>query len=294
VSWSLISSIGHVALRVKDLEASVSDAVDVLGLRETERVAGTAYLTHGQQHHSLQYIQADEDALDHLAFEASSLEALRELRERIDRAGCEIVSDSPLELGIEHGFAFVGPGGFVCELYVGMAEALPGLRAAHAPNRLGHFTLNPRDVEPMGAFFQTVLGFRVSDVVTGGNGWFLRCNVDHHGVAVVPGRGAFHHAGWEAQSIADLGHLADRLDERDRHLLWGPVRHGLGRNIAAYYVEPCGAVVELYTDLERIYADDFAPRTWDFEDRRWYNLWGTYRPDGFRDFGVLPAAVPAA
>jgi catechol 2,3-dioxygenase len=286
-----ITSIGHAALRVKDLEASVSDAVAVLGLHETDRVGQTVYMSHGHPHHSLQYIAAEEDALDHLAFEAAGDDALSAVRTSVERGGWQIVSDAPLDVGIKRGFAFVGPEGFVFEIYCGMVDARSVPRASQAPNRVGHFNLNPQDVEAMRDFFESVLGFQLSDAIASRNGYFLRCNVDHHGVALVPGRGSFHHHAWEAQSIADLAHLADLLDERGRHLLWGPVRHGAGHNVAAYYAEPCGGVVELYTDMERIYDPEFTPRTWDSDDHRWWNLWGTFRPTAFRELGVMPAPL---
>jgi hypothetical protein len=77
------------------------------------------------------------------------------------------------------------------------------------------------------------------------------------------------------------------LFARGRRLIWGPVRHGAGHNIAAYYVENSGAVVELYTDLEQIYDDARPPVMWG-EDENWYNMWGQYRPLDFRNFGLAP------
>lgn len=115
----------------------------------------------------------------------------------------------------------------------------------------------------------------------------MRCNADHHGIAILPGKGTFHHHAWQAQSVVDLTKLGDRLNAVNRDLIWGPVRHGAGHNIAAYYVEASGAVVELYTDLEQIYNDDRAPIIWGAEDN-WWNMWSDYRPLEFRDFGLHP------
>ena len=49
----MISAIGHVALRVPNLDDSVRWATTVMGLREVARESNTSYLTHGGQHHSL-------------------------------------------------------------------------------------------------------------------------------------------------------------------------------------------------------------------------------------------------
>ena len=67
----------------------------------------------------------------------------------------------------------------------------------------------------------------------------------------------------------------------------GPVRHGAGHNIAAYYMENSGAVVELYTDLEQIYDDNRPPIVWG-EDENWWNMWANRRTDDFRTFGIPP------
>jgi catechol 2,3-dioxygenase-like lactoylglutathione lyase family enzyme len=66
----LIKRMGHVALQVPDIDASVAWATTVMGLREVERDDGVAYLTHADNHHSLQYIAAERAALDHVAMEA--------------------------------------------------------------------------------------------------------------------------------------------------------------------------------------------------------------------------------
>jgi catechol 2,3-dioxygenase len=289
---SVISSIGHVALRVRDLGSAVRDATDLIGLRVSERIDDTVYLTHGAPHHSLQYIAADEDAVDHVALEANGPEALTEIRERVERAGFEVVSDKPLDVGMQDGFAFVGHEDFVYEIYIGMSADQPPCHAVGVgPTRFGHYTFNPKDPEAASRFLQEILDFRVSDVIEGGVGQFLRCNADHHGIAVVRGEGTLHHQAWEVRSIADLAKIGDLLDDDGRALIWGPVRHGIGRNIAAYFPQACGIVVEMYTDMERIYDESsFETRSWSTDDHRWFSLWGTFRPGMFRDYGLPPAA----
>lgn len=89
-------------------------------------------------------------------------------------------------------------------------------------------------------------------------------------------------------NICGIVKLGDRLHPTGRELIWGPVRHGAGHNIAAYYVEATGAVVELYTDLEQIYDDERPPVVW-AQDDNWYNMWSPRRPLDFRDFGIPPA-----
>lgn len=58
-----IESLGHVVLRVRNLERSEPFYRDVLGLQIRERVPGRAiFFTCGQQHHDLAIFQIGDDA----------------------------------------------------------------------------------------------------------------------------------------------------------------------------------------------------------------------------------------
>ncbi len=141
----------------------------------------------------------------------------------------------------------------------------------------------------MSRFLAEVFDFKVSDRIGTDTAFFLRCNPEHHGIAVMKAESAtLHHHAWLAQSIADLGRLGDRLARADRRLLWGPVRHGAGHNIAAYFVEPNGGVIELYTDMEQIYSPDRPPTLWDEEDRYWVNQWDGLLSPTLRSYGTAP------
>ena len=55
--------------------------------------------------------------------------------------------------------------------------------------KIGHVVINVRDVERSARFYTEVLGFEISDVypeeMVPGGMVFLRCNTDHHGIALV-------------------------------------------------------------------------------------------------------------
>lgn len=291
MSWGLITAMGHVGIQTTKLEESVFDATQLLGLRETERTSDAVYLAAANVHHELVYIESDVDGVDSFGFVARDGDALREIRRRVEQENLPIISEKPRGAGIEDGFSFVGPEGFVFEVYVGMQEN-QAAQLSFGPDRYGHFNFHPRDVTGMMKFLQRVLDFRLSDVIGDDFAYFMRCNPDHHGIALVKGQGTLHHHAWQAQSIVDLGKLGDRLNRLGRELIWGPVRHGAGHNIAAYFVETSGAVVELYTDLEQIYDDSRPPVIWG-EDENWWNMWSSYRPTDFRNFGLAPVESPA-
>ncbi|HTT93367.1 MAG TPA: VOC family protein [Solirubrobacterales bacterium] len=294
MSAPVIAAVGHVALEVADLDQALATATEIMGLRESERGEdGWVYLTHGATHHSIQYRQADADGVHHIGLEAADPEAIVEIRQRLAREGIAVDAERPFDPMLPEGFVFTLPEGFAIEVYVGMpagepAYGTPGVR----PIRFGHVNLTVREPDPIIDVLRRVLDFRTSDIVAGGA--FLRCNVDHHGVAVLPGPGVLHHHAWEVGSVVDLARLGDRLHDLGLHLAWGPLRHGAGRNVAAYFREPAGAIVEYYSDMERIY-DEFGhePVTWSMEGQDWYSLWSPGIPDGFGDLGVPPVPSPS-
>jgi len=127
--------------------------------------------------------------------------------------------------------------------------------------KIGHVVLNVRDVERSARFYAELLGFEVSDVypeeMVPGGMVFLRCNPDHHGIALV---GSMR----EAATNSDLNHIAFEvatLDEVVRardHLL----RHGVaidfagrrraGCQIAVEFRDPDGHRLEIYWGIDQI------------------------------------------
>jgi catechol 2,3-dioxygenase-like lactoylglutathione lyase family enzyme len=127
--------------------------------------------------------------------------------------------------------------------------------------KIGHVVLNVRDVARSTRFYTEILGFQVSDaypeeMVPGGM-VFLRCNPDHHGIALVGSRG-------ELTASRDLNHIAfevGSLDEVVRafaHLR----RHGVpidfagrrraGCQIAVEFRDPDDHRLEIYWGIDQI------------------------------------------
>jgi len=294
----MIKAIGHVGLRVRDLEASVRWATTVMGLREVAREGGTAYLTHGGAHHSLQYIQADEAALDHVALEAQDVPALDELRDRLEKEAVEVISERPEESGVEQAIRFRGPDGHLFEVFTGMAADQPRHTGSGVqPRKFGHPMLKSENPRKTQHFLERVLGFRLSDDVGDGTLLFLRCNADHHGIGISKGGEGLHHYAWEVESLAMLGQLGDVLEKNGGRFLWGPGRHGAGGNLFTYHLDPAGCVVEYYADLIKIYDEaGYRAGTWVMSDYRFANLWGPGIPGHeFFDAGApLPRSGAAA
>ncbi len=285
-----VSEIGYVSMRTRDLGASLANAVDMFGLIETESDGKKAFVTAQDKHHELVYTQAEEDALDHIGLVVPNEDELDAIRAKVASGRYQVVSEHPIEDHIEKGFAFVGPEGYTWQIYTEKLDYSMRKRGSLAPDRLGHVNIKSRNAPAMRDFLYDVFDFRVSDAI-GIDNFFMRCNNDHHGIAIFSSTelGMHHHA-WQAGNIMDLARLGDRLARRGSRLAWGPVRHGAGDNIAVYYVEPNGAVIEYYCDMETIRDKDRPERTFDPDDLYWINQWDGTVPSGVLDYGVAPVA----
>jgi len=130
--------------------------------------------------------------------------------------------------------------------------------------KIGHVVINVRDVARSVKFYTEVLGFEVSDIypdemVPGGMA-FLRCNTDHHGIALV---GSLQ----DASENIDLNHIAFEvatLDEvlraRDhlkRHAV--PIdfegRRRAGCQLAVEFRDPDNHRLEIYWGIDQIGSD---------------------------------------
>ena len=84
----MVTRMGHIALRVPDLDASVAFQQDVLGMVETERSAGVSYLTCNERHHELMLIQDPvRRGYDHIALEVADAAALAAAMRSAEVAG---------------------------------------------------------------------------------------------------------------------------------------------------------------------------------------------------------------
>jgi catechol 2,3-dioxygenase len=277
-----IKRMGHVALEVPDIDASIAWATTVMGLREVERDDGIAYLTHTDNHHSLQYIAAERAALHHVAMEAHDDDALEALLAALDDAGVPILADTPQERGVRRAIRFRGPAGHVIEVFSGMDRS-GNVHTGRGvqPRRFGHPMLTcEHDTGPTRRLFEELLGFRLSDDVGDGTLVFMRCGVDHHGIGFALGpRDGLNHYAWGVENLATLGQLGDVLARNGGRFVWGPGRHGAGQNLFTYHFDPAGCLVEYYADLYQVWDErTYVPGHWSLDDHRFANLWGPGPP----------------
>ena len=276
----MVTRIGHMTLRVPDLDAAVDFQRDVLGLVETERAGGVSYLTCNDRHHELVLVEDPvRRGYDSVGLEVPDAAALAATKAQVLRAGGRVLEDvhdgGP---GIDRALLVAGPEGHVFKLFCGM-EAVGAPPPGDRPLKFEHASLKVRNVRRMERFLQDGLGFRFSDRMGLLASWW-HCDADHHGMAILWGpKAELSHYAYSLADLNAIARTADRLKlHRDRKLLWGPSRHGPGNNQFAYFNDNDGAMIELCADLATM--DDYQPRKWPLRPGT-INQWGGPPPPRF-------------
>jgi len=122
------TSLGHVHLKVRDVDRSIEFYREVLGLDVTERAGNYVFLTYGDHHHDVALQGAGDDApgpgpgvgLYHAAFEVDDADALRQTHRRLRERG---VAVSPVDHRISKALYFDDPDGNGLEVYLDTREA---------------------------------------------------------------------------------------------------------------------------------------------------------------------------
>src|SRR5258705_4227360 len=118
----MVTRIGHIALHVADLDAAVDFQQQVLGMVETERTGGAAYLTCNDRHHELILIEDRATrGYEHLALEVADAATLEGAAQRLTAAGGTMLAGIyDGEPGIDPALKVRSPNGHVYKLFCGM------------------------------------------------------------------------------------------------------------------------------------------------------------------------------
>jgi len=130
--------------------------------------------------------------------------------------------------------------------------------------KLGHIVLQVSDLERSTAFYTQVLGFKVSDVypeeMMPGGMVFLRCNTDHHCLALVgagDGQAAnreLHHFAFEVPTLAEVIRARDRLRAANVKIDFEGRRRA-GCQIAVEFRDPDNHSLEIYWGVDQVGSD---------------------------------------
>ena len=129
-----------------------------------------------------------------------------------------------------------------------------------ALRKIGHVVLNVSDLEASVRFYTEVLGLQISDrypdsMVPGGM-VFMRCNTDHHGVALVGGAGplertSLNHFAFEVGSLDEVFRARAWLQQHDVPIVFQGRRRA-GCQVAVEFRDPDGNNLEVYWNIDQV------------------------------------------
>lgn len=135
---------------------------------------------------------------------------------------------------------------------------------SHRIRKIGHVALYVSDLERSARFYTQVLGFDVSDVygedMMPGGAVFLRCNTDHHGIALFAagpetgGQSGQHHMAFEVASLDDVVHARNHLRAHGVPIDFEGRRRA-GAQLAVEFRDPDGHHLEIYWGIDQIGSD---------------------------------------
>lgn len=299
-----VHSIDGFRLAVPDL-AVAEDFYAAFGL-DTRPVAGGLGLhTFGHGHRWGTVVEGPKKRFTHLSFGVFE-EDFEGFRRRLDDLGVARIDPPPGEES--NGLWFLNPDGMAMEIRVAdktspnekssfeMASVPPGAQGATTrrtaarvhPRRLAHILIFTPDVLGSIAFYERVLGLRLSDR-TGDGVAFLHGihGSDHHMLALAKSAGpGLHHLSWDVASIHDIGLGAMHMADRGWTQGWGLGRHVLGSNYFHYVRDPWGSLCEYSADIDYIPAD-FDWRAADNPPEDGFFVWGPTPPPWLIDNSEL-------
>jgi catechol 2,3-dioxygenase-like lactoylglutathione lyase family enzyme len=276
----VIGRLDHVALGVEDLAEAAGRWSQQFGLHVREHTEQRALLSCDDEPACLELLRGVPSGLHHVGWELASGVSLAQARSRLEGAHEE---DGALWTADAEGnriqiLPYREPPSRLVPHARPAANPAPG-----HPRKLGHVNFLTGDLKGQLRFYHETLGMRITDWLGDGGVW-LYTGTDHHVMALIDkGAPHFHHLAFDVVDIGQMRMALDHLGRHGRWLGWGPVRHGVGGNIASYVrivEEEC--FVELYCDMEQLQAHH-APRCWP-DNRYSSNTWGPLPPRSYFRF----------
>jgi catechol 2,3-dioxygenase len=293
--------IGHINLRVLDMESALNHYEKVLGLLRTDKdKKGNVFLKGWDEwdKYSVMLSQSDSAGMNHMAYKVESDADLDTFRKRIKDYGIKVEEVPAGHLAFcGRALGFSLPSGHKMYLYakkdlVGKAvgtknpdpwpDGLKGVGVHWLDHVLLMCELNPpagiNKVAENTKFMREVLDFYLSEqVLVGPNGdiqaatWMFRTTTPHD-IAFVGGpRMGFHHCAFYLDEWSDVLKAADIMAKNRVKIDVTPQRHGITRGSTIYFFDPSGNRNETFAGLGYLAQPDMPPITWT-EDNLWRGI----------------------
>jgi catechol-2,3-dioxygenase len=275
-----VTGLRGLALGGPGLTESETFYTDCWALETVHSEPGAVYLRgSGPEHHILSLHDRETRGIVRIELAVPDEARLRDMHDRLVAEGTPIAQPiGPNETpGGGIGFAVVDPDNRLLRISAGVEHYAEAPDRPASPRKISHVVLNTPQLETCLAFYESALGFRVSD-------WsedqmvFIRCNTDHHSIAFNRAEhSSLNHIAFEMPSLDDQMRGIGRLKSHEVPIAWGIGRHGPGNNVFSYFRDPNDFVIEYTSEVEQIDEATHEPQVW----KRVPHLmdrWGTAGP----------------
>lgn len=131
------------------------------------------------------------------------------------------------------------------------------------PVSLGHAVFNVPALEPAERFYRDVLGFHLSDRYPG-DAVFLRCKPEgeHHNLFLLEtkdGSASLNHVAFEVRDLHEIFGGGLHIARKGWKTAIGPGRHPISSAYFWYVENPCGGLIEYYSDVDYV-TERWKPR----------------------------------
>lgn len=261
-----VRRLGHATLTTPDLDRAIEYYNEVLGLNVVARDRNSAVLATKVGLEAIALERGDAAELKRLSFQVAPGTDLKDCIKALSAHGITAEMRSEISPGVKQAISFKDNKGTDIDVYAEYEFAQDKEKPIGImPLKLGHVAYRCLDIKPVMKFYMEVLGFRLSDI-RGDFFCFLRCNSDHHAINFVNDpKPQLHHIAFEVKDWPEIHRACDYLAKNKLLLVWGPGRHIIGHNIAAYHRNHDNVRVELYTEMDQMKDETlgyFDPRPW--------------------------------
>ncbi len=307
-----VAQLAHVELYTPKLKESVEFFTKFMGLQITAEVGDSVYLRAYEDfyHHSLKLTSGPEAGLGHVAWRASSKEALERRVQELEASG-QGIGWIDGDLGHGRAYQFTTPDGHPQEIFWDveyyqapedqrtLLKSRPQKRPLQGipARRLDHVNLMCSEVTPNKEFMADRLGFKLRERIVVGEeemelGAWMSVSPLVHEIALMKdqtgNQGRFHHVAFWYGYPQHLMDAADILVENGIKIEAGPGKHGVSQAYFMYVFEPGGNRVELFGDSGYLIFDpDWKAITWREEELQEAIIWyGSPLPEEYFLYGT--------
>ena len=294
--------LAHLEFEVRDLARMFEFYTEVLGLTETGREQNVCYLSAVIDHHTIVLRQGSATRITKIAFQIAPMES-RDVVAHFERHGLQAERRAGSQPGLNDVVRTWNTDGVAIEVYSDFeASVHPYSMQGINPLKLSHVASLSPNLHKLVSFYTEVMGFKFSDSMQDFF-YFLRCGCDHHTVNMAAGEySAVQHFAFELTDVAHIRSACDALARHKVEILWGPLRHGCGHNLALYHFDPEGLIIEHCAELDRMsneelgyfdprpYHEDRPQRPKAWEPKAAIAVWGRFPPPELFNAGLSAAA----